>query len=77
MSVVALKTEADTVIEDLERFIEQIRAGEVSPTTVLLITRDRVNERIGTGVCGEQLAFSHAMGVLAYAQAKYFEEARS
>ncbi len=74
MSVVQLKPQATELLDDLDRIRAAIVSGEIQPTTLLLISRDRVNEVVGTKVLGEVLSYSHLLGLLSYASHKVYEE---
>ncbi len=73
-NIAQFKPAASELLADLDRYRAAIVSGEIQPTTVVLVARDRVNESVSLQVLGETLACSHTMGLLTFAAHDFYEK---
>lgn len=71
--VAVLKLQRDSVADDLQTMVDQIRAGVHTPTTAFVIFQDRDNQRMSHKIAGESKSASQIMGMCAYASHHVYE----
>lgn len=76
MSLHVLKPGHTTVAQDLRALADRIDAGDDSATSAIVVCTDRHKGLTMRTLCGERIAYSAWMGLLAYATQMLYAECR-